>query len=93
MNKLKVECLKCNKYDYINDGIKSNFREIGDNTFFLWLVIGMKKNHQDLWFLDNGYINYMSKDKLVFFNLVESYQNLEVVALLGLNAGFTSFTQ
>jgi hypothetical protein len=53
----------------------------------------MKKNHQDLWFLDNGYINYMSKDKLVFFNLVESYQNLEVVALLGLNAGFTSFTQ
>jgi hypothetical protein len=37
MNKLKVECLKCNKYDYINDGIKSNFIEIGDNTFFFFL--------------------------------------------------------
>ena len=33
MNKLKIECLKCIKYDYINDGIKSNFTEIEDNTF------------------------------------------------------------
>jgi hypothetical protein len=36
MNNLKGERLKCNKYDYINDGIKSNFTEIEDNTFFFY---------------------------------------------------------
>ena len=43
----------------------------------------MKKNHQDLWFLDNVYINYMSEDKLVFFNLVESYQNYQNFKAVG----------
>jgi hypothetical protein len=79
VDKSKVKCFKCHKYDITNLNIKliwigmvvkkSNFIEKKGEMSLSMANHMNEKNHQNLWYLDIECSNHLSGDKSIFSNL------------------------
>ncbi|XP_031280941.1 uncharacterized protein LOC116139403 [Pistacia vera] len=85
VNKSKVECFRCHRYDHykfecrtnLNKqcGERSNFAEKEEVVSLLMACHANQGTHQNLWYIDIGYSNHMCGDKSALSDLDETFCN------------------